>query len=60
MSQQLDRETLARVLWTEDVESLSFSELLGLIEDEPKHRPVDFIFDANQLFSPVSCCGSRV
>ena len=34
MSQQLDRDTLARVLWTEDIESLSFPELVGLIEDE--------------------------
>jgi galactose-1-phosphate uridylyltransferase len=34
MSQQLDREMLARILRAENVESLSLSELLGLVEGE--------------------------
>ena len=34
MSQQIDREALARILRIEDVESLSFSKLVGLFEDE--------------------------
>ncbi len=34
MSQQLDRETLARILHTEDVKSLSFSTLLELVKGE--------------------------
>lgn len=34
MSQQLDRDTLAQILRVEDVESLSFPELLGLVKGE--------------------------
>jgi galactose-1-phosphate uridylyltransferase len=34
MDQQLDRETLARILRAEDVASLSLSELLGLVKGE--------------------------
>ena len=32
----------------------------GLIQDEPERRSFKFLFDANQLSSPVSSCCFRV